>query len=902
MKRFIDMIPYFMIGLFIICLLGLGFVFSGALNFSKKDKDDPLLILECEDFSMKVGSSVTLNASSSSSDDVIEWESDNINVAVVNDFGEVNAINSGVALITAILVETGESKSCKVTVVDEIISVSDIKISHDKVLLAEGEKITLTTQIKPENASNKNLIWTSSDENIAMVKNGVVSAIKEGTVDIVVSSSDGSKKDLCVVDVYKKEQNVPVESISFNEGDLSLYVGDIYGINVNVYPKDATNKTITWSSSNSSVVTVDKGIVKAVGVGESFITVKTVDGGKTAKLKVVVREKEVSEIKVSGVSLNSNNIEIYSDGSYNLTAIVMPTNATNKSVTWTSNNPSVATVNNGVVKGISKGTAVITVTTIDGKKTAQANVVVVDKIVPVSAISLNKSLLDLYVNDSYNLVATVTPSNATNKNVTWTSSNPSVATVNNGVVKGVSKGTSVITVKTVDSGKTAKCTVNVSDKVVTVDAVSITLDKEQATVIKGNELSIKATVIPSNATNKNVTWTSNDTDVVKIENGKIKAVGYGTTTVVAKTHNGKVASVLLKVIPNTSSISLNDKNIKTYKSGIILYHPFKKNSDGSSKQSGMQDFDIINFGTNNETIYFVSAVNALTDGVEKIENAADKQELLTAMVFKVPKANLSNTQNSKVMFVDKAGQGQYIAKEPTGNYFWTSGNGGIICSGKDCLYNQTEKKYEICTDRNNNNVLNCTWWGGNNANISRINFAANSYGSDVTVKKYYNYGTIKQKRITMWVTFDWNNNLMAVINSTKNEVYVYNVVRSSGNVERGNLVYQFSLPTGENVVGKSVSTQGYALNGGYLYRLRGNYNDGVWIEEFDMFGNYVDYKSLPLNKIQGNNRAEAQGMKIINNKIYFGIIYRNNCNLSGNNGTCADGTMKDLRNSIYYLN
>ena len=168
-------------------------------------------------------------------------------------------------------------------------------------------------------------------------------------------------------------------------------------------------------------------------------------------------------VPVTGVQLGSSSLSLEVGGSANLMATVLPSNATDKSVSWSSSNSGVATVdNNGKVTAVAAGSAVITVTTTDGGKTATCTVTVTNPAVPVQSVSLNKTELSLNVGESVTLTATVLPENADNKAVTWSSSDAAVATVDsNGKVSAVAAGSAVITVKTTDGEKTATCTVTV---------------------------------------------------------------------------------------------------------------------------------------------------------------------------------------------------------------------------------------------------------------------------------------------------------------------------------------------------------------------------------------------------------------------------------------------------------
>ena len=171
--------------------------------------------------------------------------------------------------------------------------------------------------------------------------------------------------------------------------------------------------------------------------------------------------EEPVPIAVTSVSLNSTSMELIEGTSQTLVATVSPSNADNQKVIWTSNNSSVATVTDGVVTAIKAGTATITVKTDEGGKTATCNVTVVAKEIPVTSVSLDQTKIELTEGDELTLTATVKPDDATNKNVTWTSSDKSIATVDNGKVTAVKEGSSIITVTTEDGNKSATCEVTV---------------------------------------------------------------------------------------------------------------------------------------------------------------------------------------------------------------------------------------------------------------------------------------------------------------------------------------------------------------------------------------------------------------------------------------------------------
>jgi len=264
---------------------------------------------------------------------------------------------------------------------------------------------------------------------------------------------------------------VPVTYVSLNKTNSTMNVGDNDTLSATIAPTDATNQAVTWKSSNTAVATVDlSGRVVGVSAGTAVITVTTVDGSQTATCAVTVSTPIIS---VTGVRLNKSSSVISVGANDTLSAAITPTDATNQAVTWKSSNTAVATVDlNGKVVGVSTGTTVITATTVDGRKTATCAVTVSTRIISVTGVSLNKGSSVIKVGANDTLSAAITPTNATNKAVTWKSSNTAVATADlNGKVIGVSAGIAVITVTTVDGKKTATCTVTVTPQ--TVKAVSV---------------------------------------------------------------------------------------------------------------------------------------------------------------------------------------------------------------------------------------------------------------------------------------------------------------------------------------------------------------------------------------------------------------------------------------------
>ena len=434
-----------------------------------------------------------------------------------------------------------------------VVSVTSVTLNKTATSIQVGGTETLTATVSPKDAANKKVTWESSNAAIASVDaNGKVTGVKAGEATITVTTEDGGKTATCKVTVSDKE--IKVTGVKLNKSETSLLVGGNETLTATVLPEDATNQNVTWKSDKPEIATVDaNGKVTAVKVGEATITVTTEDGGKTATCKVTVSETSVA---VTGVTLNKTETSIFVGGSETLTATVAPADATNQKVTWKSDKPEIATVDaNGKVTGVKAGEATITVTTEDGGKTATCKVTVKPNL--VSEITL--AALAIYVGESKAVTATVKPDDATNKELTWKSSDESIATVDaTGKVTGVKIGTTTITATARDgSGVSGSCTVTVLSHVkkVTVTPANLTLGKNKS-------YTLTATVDAQPGTDTGVTWTSSDTTIATVDaTGKVTAtdkVGTVTITATSKADPAKKGTCTIKVSGDQTDIGYGE--------------------------------------------------------------------------------------------------------------------------------------------------------------------------------------------------------------------------------------------------------------------------------------------------------------------------------------------------------
>ncbi len=401
------------------------------------------------------------------------------------------------------------------------------------------------------------------------------------TIDHVYDNATDTTCNNCghIREVGGGNETVSVTKVMINKSTLSLEKGQSETLTATVLPENATDRSVSWSSDNESIATVDaNGKVTAKAAGTAHITVTTADGNKTKTCTVTVsaQQQQPTTVSVTGVEINKTALPLKVGENQTLTATVSPSNATNKEVGWSSDNESVATVDDdGKVTAKAAGTAVITVTTADGnfKKTCTVTVTANQQqptTVSVTGVELNKTALPLKVGENQTLTATVSPANATNKEVGWSSDNESVAAVgNDGKVTAKAVGTAVITVTTADGSFKKTCTVTVTanqQQPSTVSVTGVNLDKTTLSLAVGDAEPLVATVLPANATNKNVSWSSSNTAVATVNaSGDVTAKATGTTTITVTTEDGSFKKTCLVTVSaqtvKVTAVSLNKSQL-----------------------------------------------------------------------------------------------------------------------------------------------------------------------------------------------------------------------------------------------------------------------------------------------------------------------------------------------------
>ena len=465
---------------------------------------------------------------------------------------KVTALSVGTAIVTIRARGTDFSYTTTVNVTKQATPVSSLVLDKSTLSLPVNGTYSLTATIGPDDATDKKVNWVSgSPSDVSVDATGTVKVLRNFTTPVVITATtnSGGISQTCKVSV----NSIAVDGIALSDTSATIYKGSWKQLSAVVTPTGAADPAVTWISSDTTVATVDStGKVTAVGTvpaDKTYIETTITAQTSNATVYATCTVRVLSSVLITGLTLNKSELALNVGDEESLSVTGSPSNATNKTLVWTSSNPEVASVNSsGKVIAASKGTAVIRADSTDGSNKYVSCVVTVNNI-QVLNVSFDKSSLDLSEGDTASIVATVYPTNVTNKTLKWTSSNSSVATVDSkgNVVAGGTKGYSIITATATDgSGKFAECVVLSKPK---IHVTGLTINYGASLDLLANDSTyLKATVLPANASSQTVTWASSNTAIATVDasTGLLKGIALGEATITA-TCDGKSTAIKINV-------------------------------------------------------------------------------------------------------------------------------------------------------------------------------------------------------------------------------------------------------------------------------------------------------------------------------------------------------------------
>lgn len=490
---------------------------------------------------------VAYNPEAAGKGKTVTWSSSDTKVATVSKDGKVTAMAPGTAKITASV--DGKTAVCTVNVT---ATLKGISLNKSELNLKKGQSEKLVVSYDPADTTDKkDVVWTSSDTSVVSVAaDGTVNALKEGTAEI--TAKVGDKTAVCKVTV----KEIHLNEISLSKAETTIAKGETETLKVIYNPEDTTDdKTVIWSSSNPEIASVKDGVVTAIKAGTTEITAKV--GDKTAVCKVTVN------IPLESITISPSEMRLESGETKSFKVTYNPEDTTDdKTIRWNVEDNTIASVDeNGNVTGLKGGVTTVSATSANGL-TVSAQVKV---LIHTTGLEMSAKEAEVNRGEEIQLGVNFIPANTDDsKDVIWYSTDQEVAVVNqNGLVTGKKAGTAVIRAVAKDGGFTAECTVTVKE----IPLEGIKFEEMFPEMQEGDSVHLYIVYIPENTTDvKDVEWSSSDEKVATIEDGIVKAVKAGKTTITAKVGEFEI-SYELTVMPKEENSSDMDNNSQPAKPG-----------------------------------------------------------------------------------------------------------------------------------------------------------------------------------------------------------------------------------------------------------------------------------------------------------------------------------------------
>ena len=507
----------------------------------------------------------------------IVFESVNPNVATVDQNGVVSAIKEGSTIIVA-RTKDGKKMACCTMMVGNV-PIRGITLSKEELNLTGGESAVITAQVQPENEGNQSVSWNSSNSYVATVADGVITAQHAGVAYISAVTTGTPYVAACKVVVRddrtevtelsapeadtpkeiteglpdEEDEMIPVTALEQGAYESALEIGRTCQLSVTCVPENATNQDIIWTSSDETVASVDEnGLVCGNAAGEVIITAGAENGSVTTTFSF-----KVEPVKVSSIAFCQENFYMPVNFSTYIMPEVVPGDAADQNITFSVDNDAVQIDESGKLIAKKPGTVTLTAAC-GGTLTAACKITVMPCL--ASEVKIARKSYSLKEGQSTTIKAEVLPAETGNQQLNYLSSDKTVVTVNSttGKITAKKEGTAVIMAHTTDGSHVfSYCTVTVKKPVVKVQNITVSANKNQ--LCPGEYVSLHALILPSNATNQNVTWSVDSTDYVRIySNGTIVAKMAGLdkwvkVTATAKDGSGVKASFDIKIAPAKAS-------------------------------------------------------------------------------------------------------------------------------------------------------------------------------------------------------------------------------------------------------------------------------------------------------------------------------------------------------------
>ncbi len=466
--------------------------------------------------------------------------------------GMITGIATGVSSIEVTDLSSGYTKTMDIEVNAPEVEVDTVTIDQGESLtLITNENTQLTATVLPENANGKAITWTSSDTSVIIVDelSGEINTLQSGTA-VITATSVGNTNATDQIEIIV---NNLIDSIEITPNGVNLEVGTSQSLVATILPVSAPDTTVTWSSNDDSIISIDaNGLITANKAGSAIIRATSNLDASLFDEITVNATIAVNEILISPVETSFDVGE-----TVNFNAQVLPANATNKSIVWSSSDTSIASINaNGVATILKAGDATITATSVSNPSIF--GTAPVFAIVRVTSVSLSPATATIEIGEDVILNASVLPSDASRKGLMWNISNTNIVTTsslgNSRIFTGLSVGTATITITSIDNPSiTATTQISVIEPFIPVERIVISGANNDDLLGTGETLQLTATVLPANATNKNITWRNRNDDTSIPARARVNASGLvtgiaqSTTNIIAASASNPSVTASVKI-------------------------------------------------------------------------------------------------------------------------------------------------------------------------------------------------------------------------------------------------------------------------------------------------------------------------------------------------------------------
>ena len=489
-------------------------------------------------------------------DGEIDYTVGRSSVATISRNGMLTGIGKGRTEITATLTRNGKRVGAAKATVNVLRAVDKVTLNTSKLsvydpedpavtgLLKEpteyqvlvvpaGGTAVLTATCTPEDASSLKVTFATNDAGVAKIQGNSLKAIQRGECDLVVASVQNPE----ITETFRVLVIQPVKSIRINAGDKKVAAGSRMQLSAACAPSNASIQNVTWLSKNPNVATVDRnGVVTGLKKGTAIITATAADGSNAVGTVTLTVTQSVTSI-----SMQTSVIQVVNGRTVTAKATALPAEANDKTITWTTDNPSIATVRGNSqscqVTGVKAGTCTLIATSKSNPEVRATATIVVSQLVTGITNVNSPAELSFKVGESVQTRWNVLPADATNKTLTFKSNSTKVATVDdNGLVRGQSRGIVTITATAKDAGR-KQGTVKVS---IIQPVTGVNIKRARYYIQRNRYATLRAEVQPRNANNQNVSWTTDNEYIATVvpNSGKVFGVTSGSAMITACTEDG----------------------------------------------------------------------------------------------------------------------------------------------------------------------------------------------------------------------------------------------------------------------------------------------------------------------------------------------------------------------------